>query len=142
MKRSDDPLMDQALAPDRAEAPDDVDDAEREAEIDALLERVARELAERRLATPAMFVLEATLPLSFVASQALIVIEPIVQSILDLKDYERFQQLMEDREKVRTLIDRLEELEEQRGERLRENRRRKRERAEEPPATGEDDESA
>jgi hypothetical protein len=142
MRRSDDPLMDQALAADRAEAPDDVDDAERQAEIDALLERVARELAERRLATPAMFLLEATLPLSFVASQALIVIEPIVQSILDLKDYERFQQLMEDREKVRTLIDRLEELEEQRGERLWENRRRKRQKAGEPPATGEDDESA
>jgi len=91
-------------------------EAEREArEEQDLLERVAVAVAERGLATPAMFLLEATLPLSFVSSQALIVLEPVIQSLLSLRDYQTFVRLLENRDRVRQLVDRLEALEEQRG---------------------------
>ncbi len=64
---------------------------------------------------PAVFVLEATLPLSFVASQALIVFEPIIQSVFNIADYRKFQQMMEDRTNIERLMTRIEQLEEQRG---------------------------
>jgi nitrogen-specific signal transduction histidine kinase len=91
-------------------------EAEREArEEEDLLERVAVGLAERSLASPAMFLLEAGLPLSFVSSQALIVLEPVIQSLLSLQDYKTFVRLLENRDRVRQLVDRLEQLEEERG---------------------------
>ena len=128
MKRRDEPALDADRAADQAKPrAEPLTDAQREAELDAVLERVAQEIAVRRLAVPAMFLLESTLPLSFIASQALVVLEPIVQSILDLKDYELFQQLMEDREKVRRLIERLEELEDERGRASREARQKPKE---------------
>ncbi len=109
--------VDEAVGPETLDALAETEpDERREArEEEELLERVAVALAERRLAAPAMFILEAGLPLTFVSSQALIVLEPIVQSVLSLKDYRAFVRLLENRDRVRQLIDRLEELEEQRG---------------------------
>ncbi len=82
-----------------------------------LIERVAQRLVELRLGMPAVFVLEATLPLSFVASQAMIVFEPIIQSVFNIADYREFQQMMEDRSNIERLMTRIEQLEEQRGAR-------------------------
>lgn len=80
-----------------------------------LIERVAQRLVELRLGMPAVFILEATLPLSFVASQAMLVFEPIIQSVFNIADYREFQQMMEDRTNIERLMTRIEQLEEQRG---------------------------
>ncbi len=79
-----------------------------------ILERLAREVAQRGMCAPAIFLLETAKPLSFVASQALLTFEPIIQSILTIRDYEVFVSAMEDRANVEWLIQRLEALEDER----------------------------
>jgi len=84
--------------------PEDVteEDAER------ILKRVADEIVSRRLTAPAIFLLESCRPLSFVGSQAMIVLEPFVRAIFDLPDYRKFALMMERRENVASLIDMIE----------------------------------
>lgn len=77
-------------------------DAERQA-----LDRVAEALRRRRLEAVAIFTLESLRPLSFVASQALMVLGPIIQSLVPVKDFDLFCQAMEDRRNLDYLLDRL-----------------------------------
>ena len=80
-----------------------------------LLERVAQEIARRRLVAPAIFALESLRPLSFIASQAMLVFQPIVETILDVKDYVRLTETLEDRRNLEWLTQRLEQLEDERS---------------------------
>jgi len=74
-----------------------------------VLEQVAQALILRRMAAPAIFALESTRPLSFVASQALMVLGPLVQALLPLPRYQEFCEALEDRRNVDWLIARLEQ---------------------------------
>ena len=69
----------------------------------ALLERVAARVVELRLEVPAILTLESVRPLSFVASQAMIFFQPLVQALLRFSDYQRFAALAERREALETL---------------------------------------
>lgn len=80
--------------------PEDVDAEEGE----RILKKVADEIASRRLTVPAIFLLEACSPLSFVGSQAMITLEPFVRAIFDLPGYRKFALIMERRENVEKLI--------------------------------------
>ena len=75
------------------------------------LQRVVDEIARRRLCSPAIFALESTMPLSFLASQALVVLGPIVKAILPVADYDVFCEALEDRRNVEWLIQALDEAE-------------------------------
>ncbi len=79
-----------------------------------VLERFARAVVERQMAAPAIFLFESIQPLAFVAGQALAFLHPIVSVMLDAHDYAIFREAIEDRENVRWLIDRIEELEQER----------------------------
>jgi hypothetical protein len=48
---------------------------------------------------------------SVLAGQALAFVEPLVRALLEIPEYEVFREAIEDRENLRWLIDRLEELE-------------------------------
>lgn len=85
------------------------DDPTRQREV---LARVAERLIARRLTAPAIFVLESSRPLSFVASQALVFFQPIVQGLLGVKDYAVFAAAIEDRANIEWLIEKLEAAEE------------------------------
>jgi hypothetical protein len=74
----------------------------------ALIDRLAARLVELRLETPAILTLETARPLSLVAGQALVFLEPIVQSLFALPDYHRFARLIERRECLAELVDRIE----------------------------------
>lgn len=76
-----------------------------------VLDRFAREVASRRMCAPAIFLFESIQPLAFLAGQALAFIHPLVSVMLDAPDYQVFREAIEDRENVRWLISRLEELE-------------------------------
>ena len=89
--------------------PDDIYDRERQREV---LTKVARELAKRRLTAPAIFTLESMMPLSYVASQALVMLKPLVQVLIGGKDYAVFAAALEDRENVEWLLQQLEAVEE------------------------------
>jgi hypothetical protein len=87
-----------------------------EADLDeALLRAVAGRIVRMGLAVPAIFFLESSKPLSFVGSQALVFFEPFVKAFLNLKSYDRFANLMEDRANVERLIRLVEEVEEDRA---------------------------
>ncbi|MGQ9730922.1 MAG: hypothetical protein ACUVX8_06550 [Candidatus Zipacnadales bacterium] len=79
-----------------------------------LIERIARELVARRLAAPATFLLESSRPLSFLASQGLILLGPFVDAALEVPHYDAFVRMIECRENVEKLIERIEQLEEER----------------------------
>lgn len=84
-----------------------------------LIEKVASEIVSRRLAAPATFMLESWKPLSFVASQGLIVLGPFVDAALDIPSYDAFCRMIEKRENVEKLLARVEELEDERLSRTR-----------------------
>jgi len=95
---------------------------------DDLMDRLARRVVALQMAAPAIFMLETSKPLSYIASQALIVLEPIVQSVFDFRDYDTLQRMMEKRVNVEKLIRRIEDLEDDRIEAERAERRAARER--------------
>jgi len=80
--------------------PEDVSEEEGE----RILKKLADEIVVRRLTAPAIFILQSSSPLSFIGSQAMIVLEPFVHAIFNLPDYRKFALLMERRENVEKLI--------------------------------------
>lgn len=71
---------------------------------DELIERLSREVVERGLTAPAIFLLESFKPFSFIGSQLLVFFEPMIQSIFDFRAYDDIRALFEDRENVERLL--------------------------------------
>ena len=74
----------------------------------ALIDRVARRIVELQMEVPAILALESGKPLSLLASQTLIFLEPIVLALLPIGDYRRFALLIERRQVVEALIQSIE----------------------------------
>lgn len=83
---------------------------------DAILERIAQEIVRRGMAAPAVLFLELNKPLSFVASQSLIVLTPFLAPFVGIDNVHRYSQLLEKRENVERLIERIEQIEHERQE--------------------------
>lgn len=79
-------------------------------ERDHWLDRMAQEISRRRLETPAIFALELHRPLAFLGSQALLVAMPFFAGLVGPANVQKFSQLMEDRQNIDRLLDRLEVL--------------------------------
>jgi hypothetical protein len=77
---------------------------------DHLIENLAHRLDSWRLTTPAIAFLEAHKPLGFFASQTLLVLQPLLTLLLGDVSVEEYAALLEDRNGVERVIDRLEEL--------------------------------
>ncbi len=75
-----------------------------------VLEKLAQEIAGRGMCAPAIFLFASVEPLSLIAGQALAFIEPFVRLLLDVPEYQTFREAIEDRENLRWLVQRLEEL--------------------------------
>lgn len=75
-----------------------------------LLEKVARRVVDLRVSAMAIFLLEATKPLSFLGSQLLVFFNPIIQPIFNFKDYEEVTEMIENRDNIEFLIQRIERL--------------------------------
>jgi len=86
---------------------------------EAILDVVATRITRRGLGVPAIFFLESSKPLSFLGSQVLVFFEPFVKTFFEVKNYERFCLLVEERENVEKLIQKIEDCE----EKLREEKR-------------------
>ena len=78
------------------------------AEDQALLDRVATRVVELRMEVPAILALESAKPLTVVTSQALIFFEPLIQSLFRFSDYRRFTELVERRDVMEALMQRIE----------------------------------
>ncbi|UCF78115.1 MAG: hypothetical protein JSW03_08375 [Candidatus Eiseniibacteriota bacterium] len=118
--------MDRGLRPFLKEEPEANGE---EKDDDALIDAVANRVVRMGLGVPAIFFLESSKPLSFLGSQLLVFLEPFVKTFFDIKSYDRFYTLMENRDNVEKLIQRVEDLEEQqkeeRAQRKREKKREK-----------------
>ncbi|MDP2807369.1 MAG: hypothetical protein Q8O74_04430 [bacterium] len=69
-----------------------------------LLAKIAGQIVKRKLTTPAILFFESVKPLSFVGSQALVFLQPIVQAFLNRKEYDEIVLMMEERENVEKLL--------------------------------------
>lgn len=83
---------------------------------DTILERIAQAVVQRGMAAPAVLFLELNKPLSFVASQSLIVLTPFLAPFVGIDNVHRYSRLLEKRENVERLIERIEQLEHERQE--------------------------
>ena len=92
---------------------------------EGLLDAVAARIARMGLGVPAIFFLESSKPLSFLGSQFLVFIEPFVKTFIDIKNYDKFCLMMEDRSNVEKLILKVEELEEKAKEEKRQQKKEK-----------------
>lgn len=80
---------------------------------DQLVEDLARRLDSWRLTTPAIAFLETHKPLNFIASQALLALQPLLMLFLGDVSLEEYATLLEDSGSVQRVICRLEELRQQ-----------------------------
>ncbi len=85
-----------------------------EEEKSAMIERMAQFIVKRGLASPAIMMLTLHRPLAFVGSQAGIVFSPFLIPFFGFERIDKFTQLMSERENWDRLIERIEELEEER----------------------------
>ena len=86
---------------------------------DPLAERLADLIVRWRLATPAIAFLEANKPLSFVGSQALLMLQPMTDLFVTRELTTDLVALLADRDRLETLIARLEVAQSQTDEVLR-----------------------
>jgi hypothetical protein len=73
-------------------------------EDQALFDRLARWIVERRMETPAILFLESSRPLSFVGAQAMHFFQPLASVLFATRDYERLAHLLEDRANLSLLL--------------------------------------
>ena len=72
-------------------------------EVD-LIERIADALVRRRLAAPAAMFLDSMGPLSFLGSQALHLLTPVIECAFEGKEIERVARLLERRDTISRLV--------------------------------------
>lgn len=75
-----------------------------------ILEKLAKKVAKWQMDVPAIMFLETIKPLSFIGSQVLVFLDPIVKSVFNSSDYDEYTKLMEDRRNVELLIRKIEDL--------------------------------
>jgi hypothetical protein len=78
------------------------------ADDQALLEKIATAVVNRRMAGPALLFLESASPLNFLGSQALHVLAPILDLACDAREIEQAAALLERRDAIPRLIDLIE----------------------------------
>ncbi len=77
--------------------------------VDELFGKIARKIVERDMTVPAIMFLEMAKPLSFIGSQALVFLNPVVSLVVSSQEYYRFVRLMDERENVEKLAVAIEE---------------------------------
>jgi len=95
------PLGGQELPPDK--------DALKPEEAE-LLQKIAAKVVRWQMTVPAILFLESVKPLNWIGSQAMVFFEPFVSAIFNVTEYNTFRGMMERRENVERLLQKIEEL--------------------------------
>lgn len=82
-------------------------------EMNEMIEKVARFIAERHLAPAGILFAESIRPLHGIGSQAMFFILPFAEIIFDSRKYQQFALMMENEENLKKLINRMDELDEE-----------------------------
>ena len=70
----------------------------------ALFDRLAAWIVERRMETPAILFLESVRPLSFVGAQAMHFLQPLASVLFNGPEYARLARLLEERDNLEILV--------------------------------------
>jgi ASC-1-like (ASCH) protein len=73
-----------------------------------LLDKVARKVVRWKMAVPAIIALESVKPMNYIGSQAMVFFEPMVQAVFNFREYDTFRIMMEKRETIEILLQRIE----------------------------------
>ena len=82
-------------------------------EIDDFIHKLAVEVVDRHMAAPAIVMLESSKPFTFIGSQALVFLNPIIGMVANFKSYDKYIEVLNDRQNIEKLILEIEEYEEQ-----------------------------
>ena len=74
-----------------------------------ILDRLAAKVVEWKMTAPAILFLESVKPLNYVGSQVLVFFAPFVNTLFTVQDYDEFTALMEERENIERLLQRIEQ---------------------------------
>jgi hypothetical protein len=86
-----------------------------DAEEEALAAKMAKFVVGRRMATPALMILETSRPFNFIGSQFLTFLSPFLTLVFSPAEYERFVRFLEKRRSIEVMIDKILELENERN---------------------------
>lgn len=81
-----------------------------------LMTKVAQKVIDFHLAPVAIVMLESSKPVSFLANQFMIFMQPFYRAFFTFNEYEEFATMLEDRRNIEELICEIERLEEERNE--------------------------
>jgi len=73
-------------------------------EADEIIQKLAVEIVDRHMAAPAVVLLESCKPLTFVGSQAMVFMNPIISIFATINNYNKYIELLEDRNNIEKLI--------------------------------------
>ncbi|MEO0081326.1 MAG: hypothetical protein ABIL25_03405 [candidate division WOR-3 bacterium] len=79
-----------------------------------LLDRIARKIVDLRLTPVAIVMLESSKPVSFVGSQVMVFLQPIITAVFPFRQYDEIAALLEERSNIELLIRKIELLEDAR----------------------------
>ena len=85
------------------------------AQSEQLIEHLTEQISRWRLTVPAILLLQATRPLGFIASQGLLLCQPLLSFVYDAPRVADYAELLADRASMDRLVTRLEEEEQARG---------------------------
>jgi len=81
-----------------------------------LMNKIAQKVVDFSMATVAIVMLESSKPLSFLANQFLIFMQPFYRAFFSYREYEEITTMLEDRNNIEVLICEIERLEEEKHE--------------------------
>ena len=84
---------------------------------DEVITKIAQKIVDLRLTPVAIVMLESGKPLSFVGSQLMVFLQPMVTSLFPFHRYDEVAALLEERSNVEALIQMIEKLEDGRRDR-------------------------
>ena len=74
-----------------------------------IVDRVCRSVVKRGMTTPALMALEMSRPLNFVAAQAMHIVQPAAELVLDTESLKQFALFLEQRGSIEYLCERLQQ---------------------------------
>jgi hypothetical protein len=81
---------------------------------DELFDKLAKKIVDLRLTPVAVVMLESSKPVSYVGSQLMVFLQPIVTAVFPFRTYDEVTALLEDRANVELFIRRIEAVEDER----------------------------
>ena len=88
-----------------------------------IIEKISSFIVSRKMGAAAILVIESLRPLNYIGSQLMYFLAPFAEVIFNPKEYQELAALIENREYVKLLIDRIDEMDEEMYREERKNRR-------------------